>query len=109
MSRHLSARRRLIQALGYGDGLDDAALMVAAAVHLEQIAKSIDLPDYLLVPPGVYARGEDFLSPKLEVEASGQVVVTGGDEACYLPPDFRLFYPKVPKHPLPWTKEKVGR
>lgn len=103
MNKRLVARHRLVRALGYGRELDDASLMTAAAVHLEQISQSYELPEYLLVPPGVHARGEDFLSPKLEVEANGQVVITGGDEACYLSPDLRLFYRKVPKYPLPWA------
>lgn len=106
MNDRLVARKRLIAALGYGSSMDDVVLMETAAVHIEQTNKSIDLPEYILAPPGVMVRGEDFLSPKLVVQPDGRVIVTGGDEACYLTDDFRLFYRKVPQHPLPWPMKE---
>lgn len=109
MSQIIKARKRLIEALGYGAELDDAALMQTAAIHLEQINEAVSLPNYLPCPPGLILQGADFLSPKLEVEPDGIVVVSGGDEAYYLTPDFRLMFAKYPEHPLPWSEPKGAK
>jgi hypothetical protein len=106
MIRTLAARKRLIEALGYGKEMDDAGLMQTAAIHLEQINEAIALPEYLPSPPGLIIQGRDFLSPKLEVDPDGIVVVSGGDEACYLTPDFRLGFKRFPEYPLPWSEPK---
>ena len=105
--RESDAKRMLAKLLGYGENMETWRLLRLAAVHVGQLNRMVGLPEYILAPPGVIAEGEDFLSPRLEVERSGRILVAAQDEVVRLTQDFRLFYRRDNQHKLPWEKEKV--